>query len=100
MKGAIYWTDTLNRKRAEILFEQIINNYELIGIKVIEKIHSQFKEYATFENGDIWYCRAPRGDLRGIKVNLAYIPYGIEGHPLETAISTAVSQPYHGVIYY
>jgi hypothetical protein len=48
----------------------------------------------------MWQCIAPRGDLRGIKANLVYIPYEAEGHPKEIAISTAVAQPYHGVIYY
>jgi hypothetical protein len=100
MKGVIYWTSENSRKRAEALFEQTIANYHFINIKSIQITHQRNKMSAQFENGDMWQCLAPRGDLRGIKANLVYIPYEAEGHPKEIAISTAVAQPYHGVVYY
>ena len=100
MKGIIYFTNLDNKERAEALFDQTIANYEFIGIKPIKTIRQRNKMSVQFENGDYWQCIAPCGNLRGIKTNLAYIPYGICGHLLEIAISTAVAQPYHGVIYY
>ena len=100
MRGIVYWTDTNTRERAETKFEQIVTNYEFIGIKAIRTIRQRTKICVYFENGDMWQCLAPRGDLRGVKANIVYIPYGTEGHLLEIAISTAVAQPYHGVIYY
>ena len=100
MKGVIYFTNLDNKERAEALFDQTITNYEFIGIKSIKIIRQRNRLSVQFENGDYWQCITPRGDLRGIKANLVYIPYGVCGHPLEIAISTAVAQPYHGVIYY
>ena len=100
MRGAIYWTDLKTKERAEKMLNQIITNYELSNIKMTQTIHQRTKTSIYYENGDMWQCLTPRGDLRGVKVNLAYIPYGTYGHPLEIAISTAVALPYNGIIYY
>ena len=100
MKGVIYWTNTNSRKRAEDLFEQIVTNYHFINTKPIRIIRKHSEMSAQFENGDMWQCIALCSNLRGIKANLVYVPYEAEGYSKEIAISTAVAQPYHGVIYY
>ena len=100
MKGVIYWTNKNSRERAEALFEQTIANYHFINIEPIQINHQRNKMLAQFENGDMWQCIAPCKNLRGIKANLVYIPYEADGYLKEIAISTAVAQPYHGVVYY
>jgi hypothetical protein len=100
MKGVIYFTNLENKERAEALFEQTIVNYQFIGIKPIKVTRQRHKLSAHFENGDCWQCIAPCENARGIKTNLAYVPYDAWGRVQEIAISTAVAQPYHGVIYY
>ena len=100
MKGVIYFTNLENKERAEALFEQTIANYQFIGIKATKVTRQRHKASAHFENGDCWQCIAPCENARGIKTNLAYIPYDAWGRVQEIAISTAVAKPYHGVIYY
>ena len=100
MKGVIYFTSLDTKEGAEALFNQTIANYQFINIKPIKVTRQRHKMCAQFENGDMWQCIAPCENVRGIKANLVYVPYEVWGRLKEIAISTAVAQPYHGVIYY
>ena len=100
MKAVIYWDNYEAKLRAEALFDQILANYQFVNIKPVKVTKQRHKQSAWFENGDSWQCIAPCKNLRGIKANLVYIPYGANDYLKEIAILTAVAQPYHGVIYY
>ena len=87
MKGII-WRKSSESEAAEILFEQIIMNYEFIKIngEVIKT-----KDFMRFiaENGDIWEVLPGYERFRGKKCNISYIERGIHDPSVQMAYRIA-----------
>lgn len=100
MRAAIWWTSLESKHKAEAKFDQIIENYKFCNIDPIKLIVTKERKEAWFPNGDVWYCLAPVTNVRGLKVNLSYLPHEAYGRVKEIAQCCTVSLPFNGVIYY
>jgi hypothetical protein len=99
MKGII-WKKSSDSQAAEILFEQIIMNYEFIGING-RTIKS--KDFMRFEadNGDYWEVLSGRESFRGKKCNISYIERGIPEEVVHNIIlPCTVAYPFRAVTYF
>ena len=100
MKAAIWWTSPESKYKAEEKFDQIVENYKFCNIDPIRLTVAKERREVWFPNGDVWYCLAPLTNVRGLKVNLSYIPNEAYGQVKEIAQCCTVSLPFNGVIYY
>ena len=99
MKGII-WRKSSDSQAAEILFEQIIMNYECIGItgKTIKS-----KDFMRFkaDNGDCWEVLAGRESFRGKKCNISYIERGIPKEVIyNIIIPCTAAYPFRAITYF
>ena len=99
MKGII-WRKSSESEAAEILFEQIIMNYEFIGINGEVIKTKNFMRFIA-ENGDIWEVLQGYERFRGKKCNISYIERGI---PRETVyniiLPCTTAYPFRAVTYF
>lgn len=99
MKGII-WRNYSNSQAAEILFEQIIMNYEFIGINGKT---TKTKDFMRFEanNGDCWEVLSWHESFRGKKCNISYIEKGIPREIVNNIIlPCTVAYPFRAVTYF
>ncbi len=99
MKGII-WRKSSESEAAEILFEQIIMNYDFIGIggqTIKSKDFMRFKA----DNGDYWEVLSVRESFRGKKCNISYIERGIPREIVYNIIlPCTVAYPFRAITYF
>lgn len=98
MRGIVYGKTF---KSAERRFEQIIKDYQFIGIE-LEKINRlSYQINATFKNGDYWLATGATDSCRGRACNIAYIDCDISPDIIQCVILPTVKQPpFQGIHYY
>lgn len=94
MKGIIYY---YHKELGEILFNNIVKDYEKIKIKVINK---RKNDEMVFSNGDIWNLVKISENARGRSCNIAYIPSNVSDKDFEILKYTIKSNPYQGIHFY
>ena len=97
----IIWGKSSDSQAAEILFEQIIMNYEFTGING-EVIKS--KNFVRFEadNGDCWDIRpASESGGLGLRCNISYVERGIPREVIYSIIlPCTIAYPYRAITYF
>lgn len=98
MKGAV-WGATMERARMKLW--EIVEEYELIGIKTIKRVNNSSSTWVEFENGDIWRAVRSFESSRGIKVNVSYVDYTIPKDFVNVVIEhCTVAPPFQAINYY
>ena len=99
IKGII-WRKSSESETAEILFEQIVANYEFIGITGnVIKSRISMRFYAG--NGDFWEVISAVESMRGKKCNISYIERGIPDEMIgNVIIPCTVALPFRAIIYF
>ncbi len=93
----IIWEEKHNSLDAKTQFQQIIKDYNQLGIYPT----AQRKNYVRFVNHDEWYLLFPDETTKGKICNIAYIHRDITTIKINTIIMPAVrSKPFQGIIYY
>ena len=93
----IIWEEKHNSFDAKTQFQQIIKDYNQLGIYPT----AQRKNYVRFVNHDEWYLLFPDETTKGKMCNIAYIHRDIATIKINTIIIPAVrSKPFQGIIYY
>lgn len=75
MKGIIWYN---NRSRGEEKINEIINRYDIMGIRIIKELNSKNNSFVIFENGDIWRLVDATESAKGQKCNISFIEQGIK----------------------
>lgn len=75
MKGIIWYN---NRSRGEEKINEIINRYDIMGIRIIKELNSKNNSFVIFENGDIWRLVDITESAKGQKCNISFIEQGIK----------------------
>lgn len=89
----IIWTDNINE--GNITLEQMIEDYNKLGINTISYMKSKYGSKVGFDNGDYWKVVRPSKNQRANKCNVAYIDRTINKEVLHTVIyPTLVAYPY------
>ena len=98
MRGAV-WGATMQRARVKL--QQIIEEYELIGIKLTKQVNSLSSAWAEFENGDIWKAVSASDSARGNKINVSYIDRAISEDIVNKIIKPCtIAHPFQAIHYY
>ena len=93
----IIWEEKHNSLDVKTQFQQIIKDYNQLGIYPTV----QRKNYVRFVNHDEWYLLFPDETTKGKMCNIAYIHRDIATIKINTIIIPAVrSKPFQGIIYY
>lgn len=99
MKGII-WRNSNDSENAERLFDQLITNYEFIGItgKIIKnKLRMSF--YAG--NGDTWEVISAVESFHGKRCNISYIERGIPDDVVQNIIIPCTTAlPFRAITYF
>lgn len=99
MKGII-WRNSSESEAAEILFEQIIMNYDFMGIGGQTRQSKDFMRFKA-DNGDCWEVLSARESFRGKKCNISYIERGIPREVVYNIIlPCTVAYPFRAVTYF
>ena len=100
MVGAVFYFTQVQRERADEKFESVLQNYDERGIKCVKFIKLKEQMFAYFENGDLWKLLRYREDIRGHKMNIAYVPRDPDPVTLSLIKANTIWQPCGGVVYY
>ena len=93
----IVWAEQHNSLDAKMKFQQIIEDYNQLGIYPT----AQKKNYVRFVNHDEWYLMTPDEMSKGKICNVAYIHRDIATIKINTIIMPSIrSKPFQGVNYY
>jgi hypothetical protein len=99
MKGVI-WRKSSESEAAEILFEQIIMNYDFMGIGGQTRKTKDSMRFKA-DNGDYWEVLPARESFRGKKCNISYIERGIPRDIVYNIIlPCTVAYPFRAVTYF
>ena len=99
MKGII-WRNSSDSQAAETLFEQIIMNYEFIGINGKTTKSKDFMRFKA-DNGDYWEVLPARESFRGKKCNISYIERGISREVIYNIIlPCTAAYPFRAITYF
>ena len=100
MIGAVFYFTQVQRERADEKFESILRDYDELGVKCIKFVKLKEQMFAYFENGDQWKLLRYREDIRGHKMNIAYVPRDPGPVTLSLIKANTIRYPDDGVIYY
>lgn len=99
MKG-IVWGKTIERGQEKL--EKIVDDYIIMGHKILEKRTTKHHTAILFDNGDYWQAVQATDNSKGQRCNVSYID-----HELEQLIDTIAiikhctnAMPYHGFTYF
>ena len=98
MIGIIWY---VNRKAGLFKFEELIEEYEKMGIEVIQESHSALNASVYFKNGDYWLLVHANDNSRGKSCNVALIEQGIPEDIIEKVIMPCIKRsPFRAYNYY
>ena len=92
----IIWYKT--KSKGQIKLEEIIRDYENAHIPIKRYIKGS---HALFDNGDFWLLASGTETSKGMRANISYIDYNIDGDFINTVINRSTTAlPYQGLMYY
>jgi hypothetical protein len=98
MKGIVYGATYAKAKEQ---LEQIIKDYESVGIVTYRVNELSGKMIVDFVNGDNWIAISTNASVRGYMCNIAYIDDKISHSIINLEIMPAIKAlPYRGYYYY
>jgi hypothetical protein len=100
MRG-IVWGKTIERGREKL--EEIVDDYIVMGHKILEKRVTKHHTAILFDNGDYWQAvRTTESSARGQRCNVSYIDHELEKYIsiIESIKAGTTVMPFNGITYF
>lgn len=100
MRG-IVWGKTIERSQEKL--ENIVDNYIIMGHKILEKRATKRHIAILFDNGDYWQAiQATESSARGRRCNISYIDHELKEYItiIEQIKACTTTMPYYGFAYF